>query len=88
MTRWPFARPLTRGARALDRSRHLAAVDVRQALGRREAAVEQQHVDVVQRARAHADDDLGGLGDGIAVVVVEDLVAAAVLLEERRLHER
>src|SRR5262249_33654969 len=52
----------------------------------RKAAIEQQHVDVIQRARANAHDDLGRVRDGIAIVVVEDLVAAAVLLEEGRLH--
>jgi len=80
--------PREAAARRLDRARHLAAVDVGQAFRRRIAAVEQQHVDVVQRARSHAHHDLAGRGRRVLVVAVDDLVAAAVLLEVSRFHAR
>src|SRR5438876_203977 len=73
-------------AERLDRARHLAAVDVRQPFGRRKAAIEQQHVDVIERARLDAHDHLCGRGRRIPIVAIQDFVAAAVLLEVRRLQ--
>src|SRR2546427_11287631 len=49
------------------------SVDVGQPLGRWEAAVEQEHVHVVERARPHAHDDVVGPRRGVPIVVVQDL---------------
>src|SRR5207245_2885721 len=64
---------------------HLAPVDVGKSLRRREAAVE-QHVDVIERAGRDPHHDVGRAGRGVAMVVVEDVLATAVLLDEGRLH--
>src|SRR2546427_5966728 len=64
------------------------SVDVGEPLGRWEAAVEQEHVHVVERARPHAHDDVVGPRRGVPIVVVQDLLGASVLLEERRPHAR
>src|SRR5262249_36642513 len=74
------------GAGRLDRAGHLATVDVRQPFGWRKASVQQQHVDLVQGTRADAHEDFTEPGHRIAIVLVEDLLGAAVLAEERRLQ--
>jgi hypothetical protein len=59
---------------------------VGQPFRRREAAVEQEHVHLIERARPDADQRLAGSDRGIAVVLVQDLFGAAVLLEEGSLQ--
>src|SRR5262249_11619271 len=75
------------GAGRLDGAGDLAAVHVRQTFGWWETPVEQQHVDLVERARAHADQNVAGTDHRIAVVREQDLLGAAVLPEERRLQK-